>query len=89
MKAILAVAAMLAFALPAHAQTVKRRPVAPPNPTIIRNPPSMNTYTGPGVPTTSSAKSMYPKPIKRDYDPFFNNPTARNPNLVRRSGSGD
>jgi hypothetical protein len=40
------------------------------------------------VPTTSSTTSMYPKPIKRYYDPFFRNPTARNPNLVRRDGPG-
>ena len=89
MKTILAVAAILASALPAHAQTWKRRPVAPPNPTIIRNPPSMNTYPGPSVPTTSSVAPMYPKSIKRDYDPNFSNPTLRNPNLIRRSGSDD
>lgn len=83
MKAILAIAAILAFALSAHAQTVRRRPVAPPNPTIIRNPPSLSAPQGPGVPTTTSTTSMYPKPIKKDYNPFFRNPTVRNPNLVR------
>lgn len=89
MKTILTVAAILAFTLPAHAQSVMRRPVATSNPTIIRNPPSMNTYRGPSVPMTSSVTPMYPKPIMRDYDPNFGNPTVRNPNLVRRQGSGD
>jgi hypothetical protein len=90
MKAILAIAAILIFAVPADAgQRMMRRPVASSNPTIIRNPPSMNTYRGPSVPTTSSAAPMYPKPIKKDFDPYFNDPTVRNPNLVRRSGSGD
>ena len=82
-KTVLAVAAILTFALPGYAQAARRRPVAPPDPTIIRNPPSMSTPKGPEVPTTSSTTSVYPKPIKRDYDPFFRNPTARNPNLVR------
>lgn len=83
MRTILAVAAILVFAVPAEAQRTTRRPVAPPNPTIVRNPPSMNQPAGPSVPTTSSTTSMYPKPIKRRYDPFFRNPTARNQNLVR------
>lgn len=81
-KAIFAIAAAAAVTFPAYAQAAKRRPVAPPNPTMVRNPPSYSAPASRDVPTTSSTTSMYPKAIKRGYDPF-RNPTARRPDVDR------
>ncbi len=78
-KAILAIATVVAVMFPVCAEAAKRRPVAPPNPTMIRNPPSYSAPASRTVPMTSSTTSMYPKGIKRTYDPF-RNPTVRRPN---------
>jgi hypothetical protein len=82
-KAILSVSTVLVFVSPAYAQTTTRRPVAPPNPVIVRTPPSSQIGAGLSAPSTSSITPTYPAPIKNHYDPLRPDPTMRNPNLRR------
>lgn len=80
-RAILAVGAVLSFVCPASAQ-MRYYSTAPRNPVIIRTPPSSAMgAAGVSAPTTSSNKSMYPSPIKKQYDPLWRDPTVRNQNL--------
>ncbi len=70
-------------ASPVYAQTrlrstTQKQPAGP----MVRIPPSSlpgGTDSAPS-PTTST----YPAPIKQNYDPFFTDPTQRNPNLRNR-----
>ncbi|MBY0561946.1 hypothetical protein [Hyphomicrobium sp.] len=85
MKTILATAALALFAAsPAFAQTRLRTPTPNSNAPMIRIPPSSLPGTGVSELNTSSPEATYPKPIKQDYDPLFNDPTQRNPSLRKR-----
>jgi hypothetical protein len=82
-NAILAAVMLVLFASPALAQA--RRYTTPPrNPVIVRTPPSSAFgAAGASTPTTSSQKSMYPKPIEKKYEPGTYDPTIRNQKLSR------
>jgi hypothetical protein len=85
MRKILATAALAVIAAsPAFAQTRLRTPTPNSNAPMIRIPPSSLPGTGVSEQNTSSPDATYPKQIKQDYDPMFNDPTQRNPNLRKR-----
>lgn len=73
------------FASPVHAQTrllspTQTQPAAP----MVRIPPSSLPDAGATGSVPSPTTSTYPAPIKQNYDPFFTDPTQRNPNLRNR-----
>ena len=86
-KAILSVSSVLVFASPAYAQTTTRRPVAPPNPVIVRTPPSSQIGAGSPFPVhlhyadVSGADKEPLRPLRRD-------PTMRNPKSAALTISG-
>ena len=80
-KAVLCLVATLAFAAPASAQVRFNSMRSNSNPAMVRVPPSSLPGAGLSGSATSSLKSAYPKPIKREYDPNFFDPTDRNAKL--------
>lgn len=85
MEKILALVSLAMFAAsPAFAQTRLRTPTPNSNAPMIRIPPSSLPGTGVSEQNTTSREATYPKPIKQYYDPLFNDPTQRNPNLRNR-----
>lgn len=83
-KALLLISVAMLSASPAFAQTRRHPSAKAPAGPMIKVPPS--TYPGVGTAGTvpSPTTSTYPKPITQTYDPFFNDPTQRNPNLRTR-----
>ncbi len=73
------------FASPVHAQTRLSSPtLTQPAAPMVRIPPSSLPDAGATGSVPSPATSTYPAPIKQNYDPFFTDPTQRNPNLRNR-----
>ncbi|MBN9246671.1 MAG: hypothetical protein J0I81_04340 [Hyphomicrobium sp.] len=73
------------FASPVQAQTRLRSPtLTKPAAPMVRIPPSSLPDAGATGPAPSSTTSTYPAPIKQNYDPFFTDPTQRNPYLRNR-----
>lgn len=83
-KAMLLASATLLFASPAYAQIRLNSSPSASNPTMVRIPPSSRLGAGMSGTSASPNKSMYPSPIKEDYNPTSIDPTARNPNLRQR-----
>jgi hypothetical protein len=85
-KAILVAAAALLLASPAYAQFRLNASSArsASNPTMIKIPPSSRLGMGLSGASASPNKSMYPSPIRQEYNPVAIDPTARNPNLRQR-----
>lgn len=80
-RAILFFSVTVALAGPACAQMRFNPTQTDTNSAMVRIPPSSLPGAGLSGPATSSTKSTYPKPIRREYDPNFIDPTARNRNL--------
>lgn len=77
-------ASALFFASSADAQTRLNVRQAPSNPTMVRIPPSSQLGTAAPQTGSSPTKSLYPAPIRQDFDPTFLDPTTKNPNLRKR-----
>jgi hypothetical protein len=75
-------AVFITFAGPACAQT-RLYPGQTNTPSaLVRIPQSSLPGAGTsGIAPTPSTQTMYPAPIKRNYDPTFVDPTAKNPAL--------
>lgn len=83
-KILILVSLAVIAASPAHAQTRLRSSTTKSNEPMVRIPPSSLPGTGVSEQNTSSPDATYPKQIKQYYDPLFNDPTQRNPNLRNR-----
>ncbi|WP_156150659.1 hypothetical protein [Hyphomicrobium sp. 99] len=84
-KSLMLIAAVTLFASPVYAQTRLRSPtMGEPTAPLIRTPSSSLPGAGITGSIPSPTTSTYPKPIKQNYDPLFNDPTQRNPNLRNR-----
>lgn len=84
-KTFLFFAALLAFAAPAMAQARLNAGQMNTPSALVRIPPSSMPGAGMyGVAPQPSTKSMYPAPIRQNFDPTFVDPTAKNPYLRQR-----
>jgi hypothetical protein len=78
-------AVSLAFAVPASAQVRLNAGQMNTPAAMVRIPPSSMPGAGMyGVAPTPSTQSMYPAPIRQNYDPTFVDPTVKNPYLRQR-----
>ncbi|HML30297.1 MAG TPA: hypothetical protein PKE16_15970 [Hyphomicrobium sp.] len=80
-KAILFFVVAQACAAPVYAQATFNPTQTDSNSAMVRIPRSSLPGAGLDGSATSSARSTYPTPIKRDYNPNFVDPTDRNPYL--------
>lgn len=84
-KILMLISVAVITASPAYAQTrLRSSSTRNSNSPMIRIPPSTLPGTGVSEQNTSSPTPMYPKQIKQYYDPTFDDPTQRNPNLRNR-----